>query len=113
MCPLNPITASIITNKRVLRRPCRTSSLHTVTDSIKARKRYEQTPPEEIISQLQLARQDLVVKRNEMERKIAGLHESMRLAKLEKEKLARETDEERQAREREDAKLMTKLLRPK
>ncbi|KAF1358951.1 hypothetical protein EJ07DRAFT_122224 [Lizonia empirigonia] len=49
------------------------------------RKRYQQASPEEIISQLQIAREDLVMKKKEMERKIAGFHEKKKAKALEQQ----------------------------
>lgn len=46
------------------------------------RKRYQQAAPEEIIAQLELARQSLVMKKNEMDRKIAGFHEKKKAKEL-------------------------------
>jgi hypothetical protein len=43
--------------------------------------------PEEMISHLQIARDDLGLKKREMERKIAGFHEKRRLKEIEAQKL--------------------------
>jgi hypothetical protein len=51
------------------------------------RKRYQQASPEEMISHLQIARDDLGLKKREMERKIAGFHEKRRLKEIEAQKL--------------------------
>ncbi|KAJ4994472.1 hypothetical protein SVAN01_00301 [Stagonosporopsis vannaccii] len=58
-----------------------------IADSLKERKRYQQASPEEIISQLTIARDDLVMKKKEMERKIAGFHEKKKAKELEAQRL--------------------------
>jgi hypothetical protein len=50
-----------------------------MTNSVQDRKRYQEAPPEEVIAQLQIARDNLVLKKTEMERKIAGFHEKKRI----------------------------------
>jgi hypothetical protein len=45
------------------------------TNSLQQKKLVLEATPEERIAQLQVARNDLVAKRSEMERKIAGFHE--------------------------------------
>ena len=54
-----------------------------MANSFQERKRYQQATPEEIISQLEIARDDLVMKKKEMERKIAGFHEKKKAKELE------------------------------
>lgn len=82
-------------------RPCisllllSTSSLPVhIADSLQERKRYQQASPDEIISQLTIARDDLVMKRNEMERKIAGFHEKKRMKALEAQRLQQQQQEQ-------------------
>ncbi|KAH6618778.1 hypothetical protein C7974DRAFT_416128 [Boeremia exigua] len=53
----------------------------------KERKRYQQASPEEIISHLQIARDNLVLKKNEVERKIASFHEKKKAKAMEAEAL--------------------------
>jgi cell division protein FtsX len=59
------------------------AGLKTDQEVKQERKRYQQASPEEIISQLQIARDDLVMKKNELERKIAGFHEKKKVKELE------------------------------
>ena len=66
------------------------------TDSIQERKRYQEAPPEEVIAQLQIARDNLVLKKTEMERKIAGFHEKKRLKELEALKLQQDRHQQQQ-----------------
>ncbi|KAF2622674.1 hypothetical protein BU25DRAFT_300362, partial [Macroventuria anomochaeta] len=51
------------------------AGLKTDREVKQERKRYQQATPEEIISQLEIARDDLMMKKKEMERKIAGFQE--------------------------------------
>jgi hypothetical protein len=60
------------------------------------RKRYQQASPEEVISQLQVARDDLEMKKREMERKIAGFHEKRRLKEVEAQKLKDQQEQQQQ-----------------
>ncbi|KZM18680.1 uncharacterized protein EKO05_0006476 [Ascochyta rabiei] len=84
-----------------------------VTNSFKERKRYQQASPEEIISQLQIARDNLVMKKKEMERKIAGFHEKQRQAK-ELEQQQQQEREQREEQEREEQqKRLKQLQRPR
>lgn len=61
------------------------------------RKRYEQASPEEIIAQLQIARDGLQMKKREMERKIAGFHEKKKAKEIEAQKL-KEQQQQQQPR---------------
>ncbi|KAF1929284.1 uncharacterized protein M421DRAFT_91772 [Didymella exigua CBS 183.55] len=63
------------------------AGLKTDREVRQERKRYEQASPEELISQLQIAREGLEVKKREMERKIAGFHEKKRLKEIEAQKV--------------------------
>lgn len=63
--------------------PLLISPLVLNVDHVQERKRYQQASPEEIISQLTIARDDLVMKKKEMERKIAGFHEKKKAKELE------------------------------
>ena len=65
-----------------------------IADSIQERKRYQQAAPEEIISQLQVARDGLVIKKKEIERKIAGFHEKKRVKELEAQKRQQEQQQQ-------------------
>ncbi|KAF9698175.1 hypothetical protein EKO04_003687 [Ascochyta lentis] len=71
------------------------------------RKRYQQASPEEIISQLQIARDNLVIKKKEMERKIAGFHEKQRQAK----ELELQQQQQRQEQEQEEQEKRVKRLK--
>jgi hypothetical protein len=54
------------------------ATLKSEQDVKKEKKRVLQATPEERIEQLEVARRDLVVKKTEMERKIATFHERRR-----------------------------------
>lgn len=70
-----------------------------VTNSVQERKRYQEAPPEEVIAQLQIARDNLVLKKNEMERKIAGFHEKKRIKELEALKLQEDRRQQQQQKQ--------------
>ncbi|KAJ8108687.1 hypothetical protein OPT61_g7998 [Boeremia exigua] len=59
------------------------AGLKTDQEVKKERERFQQAGPEEFIPQLQLVRDDLVMKRKEIERKIAGFHEKKKAKELE------------------------------
>ncbi|KAF3043872.1 hypothetical protein E8E11_004902 [Didymella keratinophila] len=63
------------------------AGLKTDREAKQERKRYQQASPEEMISHLQIARDDLEMKKREMERKIAGFHEKRRLKEIEAQRL--------------------------
>jgi hypothetical protein len=70
-----------------------------LTNNIQDRKRYQEAPPEEVIAQLQIARDNLVLKKSEMERKIAGFHEKKRIKELEAMKLQQDRHQQQQQKE--------------
>jgi len=75
------------------------AGLKTDQDVKKERKRYQEAPPEEVIAQLQIARDNLVLKKNEMERKIAGFHEKKRIKELEALKLQEDRRQQQQQKQ--------------
>ncbi|KAJ4365425.1 hypothetical protein N0V95_000476 [Ascochyta clinopodiicola] len=77
------------------------------------RKRYQQASPEEIISQLQIARDNLVMKKKEMERKIAGFHEKQRLAKELEQQQQLEREQRVELEREEQQKRLKQLQRPR
>lgn len=70
-----------------------------MTNSVQDRKRYQEAPPEEVIAQLQIARDNLVLKKTEMERKIAGFHEKKRIKELEALKLQQDCHQQQQQKQ--------------
>jgi hypothetical protein len=70
-----------------------------MTNSVQDRKRYQEAPPEEVIAQLQIARDNLVLKKTEMERKIAGFHEKKRIKELEALKLQQDRHQQQQQKQ--------------
>lgn len=68
----------------------------SLTNSVQERKRYQEAPPEEVIAQLQIARDNLVLKKTAMERKIAGFHEKKRIKDLEAQKLQEDRHQQQQ-----------------
>ncbi|KAF3048257.1 hypothetical protein E8E12_011528 [Didymella heteroderae] len=74
------------------------AGLKTDREVKQERKRYQQASPEEIISQLQIARDDLEMKKREMERKIAGFHEKRKLKEIEAQKLKNQQQQQQQPR---------------
>ncbi|KAL1600111.1 hypothetical protein SLS59_006185 [Nothophoma quercina] len=72
------------------------AGLKSDQDVKRERRRYQQASPEEIISQLQIARDDLVVKKNELERKIAGFHEKKKLKEIEAQRQQQQAQQQQQ-----------------
>ncbi|KAF3008953.1 hypothetical protein E8E13_011410 [Curvularia kusanoi] len=59
------------------------AGLKTDQEVKRERKRYQEADPEEVIAQLQIARDNLVLKKNEMERKIAAFQEKRKAKEVE------------------------------
>ncbi|KAG9205201.1 hypothetical protein G6514_008778 [Epicoccum nigrum] len=77
------------------------AGLKTDQEVKRERKRYQEAPPEEVIAQLQIARDNLVLKKTEMERKIAGFHEKKRLKELEALKLQQDRHQQQQQQQQD------------
>jgi hypothetical protein len=77
------------------------AGLKSDREIVKERKRYQEASPEEIISQLQIARDNLVIKRKEMERKIAGFHAKQKAKALEEERERQQREQQQRQQQQE------------
>lgn len=82
------------------------AGLKTDQEVKKERERFEQAGPEQFISQLQVVRDDLVMKKKEIERKIAGFHEKKKAKELEAQRrqqlLLQQAQEQQQQQQQEE-----------